>query len=280
LSAPGPAGGGAAERRFLWVHLFEPHAPYGHAGSGRPIADRYDDEIAESDAQVGRILEALGTRAASALVVVASDHGEAFGEHGEVSHSLFVYDTTLRVPLIIAGPGVPARTVGSPVSLVDVAPTLLRLLGVTPFDSDGIDLAPALAGADLPARDLYAESFAPLLDFGWSPLRALRAEGMKFIAAPRPELFDLGADAGETTNLAGADRAGTAAWSARVDRISPPALAARPEADSDTTRRLRSLGYAAGATASTPSLADPKDRREVAAKLAQVTSGEVTGTAL
>ncbi len=193
MSSPEPAGAGAAERRFLWVHLFEPHAPYGHAGSGRPIADRYDDEIAESDAQVGRIVEALGTRAASALVVVASDHGEAFGEHGEVSHSLFVYDTTLRVPLIMAGPGVPARTVGSPVSLVDVAPTLLRLLGVTPFDSDGIDLAPALAGAELPARDLYAESFAPLLDFGWSPLRALRSGGFKYIEAPRPELYDTAA---------------------------------------------------------------------------------------
>ena len=121
---------GSGGRLFLWVHLFEPHAPYGQSGSGRSVADRYDDEIAESDVQVGRLLEALGADAPLSLIVVASDHGEAFGEHGEVSHSLFVYDTTLRVPLIIAGPGVPARTVASPVSLIDIAPTVLPLLGV------------------------------------------------------------------------------------------------------------------------------------------------------
>ena len=248
LSAPGPAGAGATERRFLWVHLFEPHAPYGHAGSGRPIADRYDDEIAESDAQVGRILDALGTRAASALVVVASDHGEAFGEHGEVSHSLFVYDTTLRVPLIMAGPGVPARTVGSPVSLVDVAPTLLRLLGLTPFDSDGIDLAPALAGAELPARDLYAESFAPLLDFGWSPLRALRSGGFKYIEAPRPELYDTAGDPGEERDLSTIDGRRSADLRDRVNRYSGATLepGRLPAADREALGRLQALGYASG----------------------------------
>ena len=129
--------------------------------------------------QVGRVIEALGPEAASSLIVVAADHGEAFGEHGEVSHSLFVYDTTLRVPLIVAGPGTRPVVVTSPVSLVDVAPTVLRLLGVTPFDADGIDLAPSFGGAALAARELYAESFAPLLDFGWSPLRALRRDSFK-----------------------------------------------------------------------------------------------------
>ncbi len=154
------------------------------------------------------------------LVVVASDHGEAFGEHGEISHSVFVYDTTLRVPLIMAGPGVPARTVGHPVSLVDVAPTVLRLLGIAPFDSDGIDLAPALTGAALPARDLYAESFAPLLDFGWSPLRALRSGGFKYIDAPRPELYDTAGDPGEERDLTAADGPRSAALRDRVNRYS------------------------------------------------------------
>ena len=283
LSAPGPAGAGAAERRFLWVHLFEPHAPYGHAGSGRPVADRYDDEIAESDAQVGRIIEALGTRAASALVVVASDHGEAFGEHGEVSHSLFVYDTTLRVPLIMAGPGVPARTVGSPVSLVDVAPTLLRLLGMTPFDSDGINLAPALGGAALPARDLYAESFAPLLDFGWSSLRALRSGGFKYIDAPRSELYDTAADPGEERDLSTTDGRRSADLRDRVNRYSGATLepGRLPAADREALGRLQALGYASGSNRGTSGARpDPKDRRETAARLSAIISGELQDKAL
>ena len=200
LTPPGPGN-----RLFLWVHLFEPHAPYGDPKSGRPALDRYDDEIAESDVQVGRVIEALGPEAASSLIVVAADHGEAFGEHGEVSHSLFVYDTTLRVPLIVAGPGTRPVVVTSPVSLVDVAPTVLRLLGVTPFDADGIDLAPSFGGAALAARELYAESFAPLLDFGWSPLRSLRRDSFKYIEAPKPELYNLSSDAGEASNIVAAD---------------------------------------------------------------------------
>ena len=283
LRAPGPAGAADAPRRFLWVHLFEPHAPYGQAGSGRPVADRYDDEIAESDVQVGRILEALGPRAASTLVVVAADHGEAFGEHGEVSHSLFVYDTTLRVPLIMAGPGVPARAVGSPVSLVDVAPTVLRLLGLQPFDSDGIDLAPAFTGADLPARDLYAESFAPLLDFGWSPLRALRSGGFKYIDAPRPELYDMSGDPGEERDLSAADGPRSADLRDRVSRYSAATLepGALPAADREAIGRLQALGYASGSNrASSGARPDPKDRRVIAARLAAIISGELQGHAL
>jgi membrane-anchored protein YejM (alkaline phosphatase superfamily) len=94
---------------LLWVHLFEPHAPYepdparGPEGRSVPALVRYDDEVARADHETGRLLAGLGKRAASALVIVAGDHGEAFGEHGEIAHSVFLYDTTLRVPLIIAG---------------------------------------------------------------------------------------------------------------------------------------------------------------------------------
>jgi len=273
---------GSGGRLFLWVHLFEPHAPYGRSGSGRSVADRYDDEIAESDVQVGRLLEALGADAPLSLIVVASDHGEAFGEHGEVSHSLFVYDTTLRVPLIIAGPGVPARTVASPVSLIDIAPTVLPLLGVAGFDSDGINLAQAIGGADLPARDLYAESFAPLLDFGWSPLRALRSQGYKYIEAPRPELYDLRSDSDETHDISSSDTRRAAELSERVGRYSSAVLdPARAAIDRDALARLQALGYASGS--SRPAAAarpDPKDRRAIAARLSTVISGELQGPAL
>src|SRR5947208_5051882 len=143
---------------FLWVHVFEPHAPYGRPDTGRPAIDRYDDEIATVDREIGRLVKVLGPAANDTLIVAAGDHGEAFGEHGEFAHSIFVYDTTLRVPLIvkIAG-GRAGRRVGDPVSLVDVAPTVMRALGGEMKDADGIDLAPALGGAPLPNRELYAE---------------------------------------------------------------------------------------------------------------------------
>ena len=273
----------AARRLFLWVHLFEPHAPYGRPGAGRSLADRYDDEVAESDAQVGRILEALGPEAGSTVVVVASDHGEAFGEHGEISHSLFVYDTTLRVPLVVAGPGVPARIAGSPVSLVDVVPTVLPLLKLTPFDSDGTDLSRTFTGADPAPRELYAESFAPLLDFGWSPLRSIRSGGFKFIDAPRAELYDTTRDPGETTDLSSTDGPRVAELRDRVGRYSGAILDAdsRQPVDREALGRLQALAYASG---SSPPPAgarpDPKDRREIAARLSEIGSGELQGPPL
>src|SRR5205823_4439183 len=126
---------------------FDPHAPY--AGDlSRPTLDRYDDEIAAVDRAIDRLRAAAH---AGTLIVVTGDHGEAFGEHGEYAHSIFVYDTTLRVPLIMSGAGVPApdadapkgRRIVGPVTLADIAPTVLRLLGGAMKDVDGIDLSPA-----------------------------------------------------------------------------------------------------------------------------------------
>jgi arylsulfatase A-like enzyme len=101
------------DRFLLWVHLFEPHAPYGNpadpAQARRPALARYDDDVAEADAQVGRLLDSLGDLGSQTLIVAAWDHGEAFGEHGEISHSLFTYDTTLRVPLILPVPASAGR---------------------------------------------------------------------------------------------------------------------------------------------------------------------------
>ena len=124
-----------------------------------PVQARYDEEIAEADRQAGRLIDALQPVASSTLVVAAADHGEAFGEHGEIGHSIFVYDTTLRVPLIIAGPGVPGgRAIDDRVALIDVAPTVVRLLGLTPFDADGIDLGPSFTGASAPGREISTRS--------------------------------------------------------------------------------------------------------------------------
>ncbi|MBA3638346.1 MAG: sulfatase-like hydrolase/transferase, partial [Acidobacteriota bacterium] len=234
------------ERFFLWVHLFEPHAPYGDARRGGATAVRYGEEITEADRQIGRLIDSLGEAAASTLIAVTSDHGEAFGEHGEIAHSIFVYDTTLRVPWILAGPGVEPRAIDAPVSLVDLAPTAMALLGAGHFDADGITLDAALRGATIPDRTLYAESFAPLLDFGWSPLRAVRAGGWKYIAAPKPELYHLTEDRGETRNaiLEGADRARSLDTS--VSRYSSDQLPVSRDIDREANARLQALGYVSG----------------------------------
>lgn len=271
-------------RTYMWVHLFEPHAPYRDAASGRPLSDRYDDEIAEADRQVGRLLDGLGAARADTLVVVAADHGEAFGEHGEVGHSLFLYDTTLHVPLILQGPRAPRGRVDDPVSLVDVAPTVLHWLGIAGPEMDGrvIAMDPGLESADTPPRPIYAETHAPFEDFGWSPLRSVRAGAMKYILAPTPELYDLATDAAEATNLAGARQADAARFRTAVATFATRGAAAPAEAVTpEARRRLQALGYLSGAGPSPGRpLADPKDRRALAARLAEVTSGELAGPAL
>jgi arylsulfatase A-like enzyme/Flp pilus assembly protein TadD len=271
-----------APRYFLWVHLFEPHAPYG-VDLSRPALERYDDEIETADRAVGRIVQALGPRT-DTLIVVAGDHGEAFGEHGEYAHSIFVYDTTLRVPLIIAGTG-QTRSVPDRVTLADLAPTAMRLLGFTMSDVDGVDLSPAFRGGALAARELYAESFAPLVEFGWAPLRAIRSGPWKFIAAPQPELFDIERDPAEQINRVSAEESISQSLSDRANRYSNPAFptGAAQQSDPQALDRLRALGYSAGSTSqSQPTTArpDPKERRDLAARLAQVMSGELQGEAL
>ena len=271
---------------FLWVHVFEPHAPYGDPSSGRSAADRYDDEIATADREIGRLITALGPAAARTLLVAAGDHGEAFGEHGEYAHSIFVYDTTLRVPLLMSGPGVPAGLrIAEPVSLADVAPTVMRALGAAPMPGvDGIDLSPAFAHAPLPRREIYAESFAPLVEFGWAPLRAIRSGPWKLIAAPKPELFGVDTDPGEQSNVFASQPEAARRLEGRVSRYSNDSLSADASAVAgDAAQRLRALGYASGSAAPNPQSAmraDPKDRREMAARIGQVTSGELSGPAL
>ena len=262
-----------SSRFFLWVHFFEPHAPYGDATDGRPVDARYDDEVAEADRQVQRVVDALGDARASTAIVVTADHGEAFGEHGEIAHSIFIYDTTLRVPLILVAPAVTPGRSDAAVSHVDLAPTLMRILALPPLDADGIDLGPAIEGKPLPQRDLYAESFAPLLDFGWSPLRAVRMEGWKFIDAPRPELYATGEDPAENSDRSHTETARVASLRERLKRY--PTTAPPRTVDGDARARLQALGYASGDAAPSASRPDPKDRRALAAQIARVTSGEL-----
>ena len=275
-------GKGHAPPFFLWIHLYDAHAPYqpppqwAARHPGRP----YDGEISEVDEQVGRVLAELRRRGldGKTVMAVAADHGEGLGEHGELTHGLLLYEPTLHVPILLRAPwGLKPRLVAAPVSLVDLAPTLAGLLG-RPFPGalDGRNLAPALlAGEEPAAGEVYAETRYPAT-FGWSPLAALRRRDLKYISSPRPELYDLRQDPGEGTNLLAKPPAppGEAArFAERLAAIEASAAAAPGPAgtsrdDAETRARLASLGYVAGKTVSgntrpatapgTRSTADPK----------------------
>ncbi len=266
------------KRVFLWLHLYEPHDPY---EPPEPYASRYagrlyDGEVAFADELVGRLddaLASLGMREATALVVT-SDHGEGLGEHDESLHGFFAYQTTLRVPLVVRGPGIVAgRRLERTVRLVDVYPTVLELAGLA-GTADGLagrSLAPALRGAPEPEEaTTYAETLVPLLHFGWSDLRVIREGRFKYIQAPRPELYDLREDPGERRDLA-AERPQQAqamrAALAKVlddERKARPAGASGPSPSQELIERLGALGYVGGGSAAetaTPG-ADPKDKIE------------------
>src|SRR5439155_24989903 len=170
--------------------LYDPHAPYNPPGEFRARSRTpYDGEIAYADAQLGRLLESLRARGEidRTLIVVAGDHGEGLGDHGERTHGMLLYDSTLRVPLIVAAPGeAPARR-DDPVSLVDIAPTILRAAGAAiPSELKGHDLlvrltASAKASA-VKKPDLYSETEYPRAA-GWAPLQALTDGRWKVIRA-------------------------------------------------------------------------------------------------
>jgi arylsulfatase A-like enzyme/Flp pilus assembly protein TadD len=274
-----PRAGNA--RFFLWVHLFEPHAPYGSDPRRGTAIERYDEEIATADREAGRLVAALGSTAAQTLIVLTGDHGEAFGEHEEFGHSVFIYDTTLRVPLILAGPGIAPGVLSAPVSLIDVAPSAMAHLGEKPFDADGVDLSSVLAGGDLPTRELYAESLAPLVEFGWAPLRSVRSLPWKLIDAPDAELYDVANDPSERVNLRERESSVAERLTSRVQKYGGTDIDSRGDVPADARARLGALGYVGGGHgAAGAARADPKTRRTLAARIGQVTSGELQGSAL
>jgi choline-sulfatase len=262
-------------RFFAWLHLYDPHDPYEPPEPYRArYADRpYDGEVAWSDELVGRVDAALGRlgQRADTLLVVTSDHGEGLEEHGEAVHGFFVYETTLRVPLLFRGPGVaPGARIQATARSIDLLPTLLDLLGVrAPAPRlPGRSLAAVLRGGPQVGEEAtYAESLTPRLHYGWSDLRALREGRWKYILAPRPELYDVEDDPGETRNLAAAQPLRAEGLRAQLTGIvqneraapSPDAAAVPPE----LVEKLGALGYLGGGTRGRASSgADPKDKLE------------------
>ncbi len=274
---------------FAWIHLFDPHSPYDppaeYAAAHR--AAPYDGEIAYTDAAVARLFDRLQRLdlLTSATIVVVADHGESLGEHGERTHGTFLYDATIHVPMLVKLPGqTRSRVIDAPVETADLAPTLAQIAGAALAPTDGRSLLPLLDGAaGDPERATYAESYYLNILLGWSPLRAIRTSQWKYIEAPHPELYDLRSDPGELHSVAAAHRAladGLGAALGREQRIVSPTDAAH----GDAADRLRSLGYASGAMASTPAVRgiDPKDRIDEWAEIEHgidLISGDPAGSA-
>jgi arylsulfatase A-like enzyme/Tfp pilus assembly protein PilF len=276
---------------FLWMHLYDPHFPYHppEPYSREYAAQPYDGEIAFADEQVGRLLRFLKEKGIyqNTVIVLCGDHGESLGEHGEKTHGFFIYNATMHVPLIIRLPEqlprrlpekTVARTLADPVSLVDLMPTVLEAVGLqVPSQVQGRSLLreirPDPSAPDAQAnheRTLYGETFLPRIHFDWSELRGSENTKYHFIDAPRPELYDLTKDPGETHNLLTEKKAVAEEMRAKLvamirDYSAGKELAEKTGLDPALMERLKSLGYAGFSgggepTVSSRDLPDPKDR--------------------
>ena len=261
---------------FLFVHLYEPHAPYEppEPFASRYRASPYDGEIATADAALGELLAELKRLGIydRAAVLLLSDHGEGLGEHGEEQHGFFLYRETLQVPLLLKLPGGRrgGTAVAAPAQLVDVVPTLLAIAGVAPpagLPGQSLLVLPTLPDPAAPARRIYAETFFPRLHYGWSDLASLIEGRFHYVHGPAPELFDLAADPAETKNVLAAERRVYAELRQAVGTY-PRELAAPAAVDAETARKLTALGYAGGGRVAQGALPDPRRERGVLRDLA------------
>ena len=248
--------GGASRRPyFVWAHFYDPHAPYAPPPDAlaRAGGDAYGGEVAYADAEIGRLLRAVSETGAGrpALTVILGDHGESLGEHGERTHGMLLYDGALRIPLVIAGPGVREAEHRRPVSIVDVAPTVLRLAGLAvPGEMQGRDL---FSGSGDP-HEVYAETLYPRA-LGWSALTALVEERWKVVAPEGggEELYDIANDPAERENAAGRRPEVVQAAVSRLAAIKrAEAAPASAPASAEAQERLRALGYVGSAPPTKP----------------------------
>jgi len=281
--------GSSTEPIFLWVHYFDPHWNY---EPPPPFAERYRDdpyqgEIASVDFELGRLFAGLDKAKQKSIIVVVGDHGESLGEHGERTHGIFTYRATLSVPFLIAGPGIPAgRVVLEPVSILDLAPTVAELIGLSPAKlQDGISLARAvLRGEAAPrSRAIYFESMLPFYSYGWVAPRGEADGRYTFIDLPKKEVYDLRGDPGQLKNLFTATDPLSASLTRRFARLTAglakhegqgtPALLTE-----DKLAQLSSLGYLPGVPSgpNAPTL-DPKDVIDLADRVLDATQLQRNG---
>jgi arylsulfatase A-like enzyme/Flp pilus assembly protein TadD len=245
-------------RWFAWVHVFDPHAPY----QPPPPYDaeykghEYFGEVAYVDHALGPLFDAAVNTPRPTLVVVTADHGEGLGDHGELTHGLFAYESTLRVPLIVTqlAAGVPlersprqAVVSSFPARHIDLVPSMLDAVGIpAPASMRGGSLLP---GAARPADEdgsSYFEAMSAMLNRGWAPLSGVIARREKFIDLPRPELYDLSADPQEQVNLVDRRLDRRRALEARLQDLHATPAGERSAESPEVEAQLRSLGYVSG----------------------------------
>ncbi len=263
---------------FIWIHLYDPHAPYEPPPDYLARAKNvpYDGEVAFADAQVGRVLDWLKSSGQEnqTAVVVAGDHGEGLGDHGEATHGMLLYDSTLRVPLVMAGPSLAAGTRDEPVSLANLAATLIGWAGVPV--ARGMQ-PPSLLSADK-AGEVVAETEYPR-SAGWHALTALADDRWKLIVSSERELYDLASDPGETRNVAAWKTSVADAMSNALGAVAQPGPSST-SVPPDAAERLRALGYVSGGPQTPVSEKAPNPAKHIAAwntfekELGRLTAGD------
>src|SRR5262245_37722045 len=273
----------AAKPWFAWLHVFDPHAPYKPPPpyDAQYASRPYYGEVAATDAGLTPLCDDIRALAGTTIVVVTGDHGEALGDHGEETHGVFAYESTLRIPLVIAelgaelgaGPGGNAKRRAEPdagevssvpARHVDILPTVLEAVGQPiPSDVPGRTLLPAAERRAAAPRPSYFEAMSAMLNRGWAPLSGVLAGHDKFIDLPLPERYDLDADAAEVTNLAGKspDRDRTLLAALRGFGAALPDQ--RRTEDAEVLARLRSLGYVSVSAAAKSQYTDADDPKRL-----------------
>ncbi len=242
---------------FLWLHYFDPHQPQDPPPFFQELFPQsaYDAEIAFVDDGIGAVLRTLEDKglAEDTIVIITADHGESLGEHGEETHAILLYDATLRVPLIIHDPRHSLRRRVTPlVRTIDIMPTALDLVGLEiPSDIQGESLLPLMNGQEFTPREAYHETYYGAFQYGWSPIFALSSpSGLKYIEAPRPELYDVAQDPMELRDLVAGRPDEAATMLSRLRRLHGSLVSENPVAsarsDPEVIAKLAALGYVGG----------------------------------
>jgi arylsulfatase A-like enzyme/Flp pilus assembly protein TadD len=270
------------DRFFLFFHIYEPHTPYEPPEPYRSKYrnNLYDGEVAYSDFIIGELIKFLKKKELykKSLIVFTSDHGEGLGEHGEREHGMFVYNSTIHVPLIIKFPEnkFKGRRIRHSVSLIDIYPTILELYGIGNISSSGNSLLKIIKNKDnSEERVIYSETFYPRYHFGWSELRSLIYKNFKLIKAPKSELYDIGKDKKEEKNLIEEDDEIASFLNSKLSYILSNEIPSKiGKIDPETAEKLHSLGYVGVLNLEIKDgseLPDPKDRHYLLSYIGKAT---------
>ncbi len=236
---------------LAWVHLWDPHTLYlpPEPFLSQFKEDPYSGEVAYVDSELGKLFDHLENNnlTENTLIILTGDHGESLGEHGELTHSYFAYNSTLWVPLIIAGPGIKAGRIDENVSHIDIFPSLCDILGIEkPSFLQGVSLLPLMKGEKIEKRAIYFESLGANYNYGWAPLRGFIEESEKFLDSPLPEFYDLDDDFDELKNIVQSinlDKYQNKLRMIEEEFSSPMKARGRQRIDREALEKLRSLGY-------------------------------------